>query len=1239
MRLQSYARLIVMLTGLTAGTMMAGSSIRLSTEDVSAPLPDRSSPLPWRVEFYLHDWAEVPTNHSRILSSGALGLDAYFLIGEQVFLLLYNTRESGASDQCQFPVSGLESKAVYVRYQHDPANRTDVCEAWDGSGKLFFSRTITYTSKSDMSATGFTVGGNGGENRFVAFARVKSTLVPPNSKVPVTADNTDTLLHWKFDGNLQDASGNGRNGTISSGSPQYASSPNQLAQAVIRTANAPAWSNWVSIRAGHSNVLDGTNSYSQADASASVTCVWQQISGPSTVFWSSQTSCQPSISGLVFGDYEFQLTVTDSSGQTSTTTQHIGSVAYDSKGIVIHSNPDADTIYGPMIAFGRNPWGYMDERGLALVAGQQTYFDGGAWPTNPSWNTPGAGTVSYIFDGGASVNTTLAGAGIASATSTTFDVSDASKIDLSTLPTWLMIGDYWGSREIIRVCSTTGTTGAQTLTVCYDGRGLSGRAFSSVVAAQSWPAGTNVMQMKITGTGTNFAADATSPLCPAGVPGPAGRVTYSTGTVTLSGGSTTLTGSGTNWTPQNGVAAGSIVRITASHGGGLPFVFWSEIEAVSDPEHLVLKRPAPGDIDATGFAYQVVAPRYAVLGFTAPDGSEQLGYQNLHGCESESAAYGAPTHDIAGMGSPTPQSGKTYSYLDGLGAQGSAGPNFYGSGLALRAFYYRSGLQQALDLANRMDNLWVKHPEIGGGWLGGLILNRGGPVVGAIANLVLNPNATITWADVRRFVSGNASVATSNCDAWDSRESGYVQGWTALAALFDPDNTGRTAARTTLTSFATRNNNCRSRNVTGGAPAEANSWSNGFLFNTGSPALTLTNGSAMVTGTGLPSSLCAGIASGTVNVTQGSAEFTGTGLVNGNQIVITGTRNGELFVGFYRFAQTGGTSGTFSVLWQGDTGTATYMILNNDYMGVIGTSNSDPQLTKNWACIWNSPTQITLNRSWDGPNTSEGHIYSYVLAGYGQQPFMLGIQTTAMRWASLLDATLGTDFGGNAVAAATWIHDYGYDPVTQGVHYGRVYGACEPPGTPPSGSTFDFANIQCSFGLGAIPTGRVNTAEVSSALRSYYEAVPNEDRKNWGDTAYGSVWGYAPWTTGGAYADSNYVQWELSDNVGMRSYKWPGFFFGMGMAHQWPAVRQGPAEAPEMRELAVSFNAASDPRTARWKMTLTLPSGKEIVKICTSSPCTATIDLRQGSPLVRWYYLDANDRVVGKSDATVVAVE
>ena len=52
------------------------------------------------------------------------------------------------------------------------------------------------------------------------------------------------------------------------------------------------------------------------------------------------------------------------------------------------------------------------------------------------------------------------------------------------------------------------------------------------------------------------------------------------------------------------------------------------------------------------------------------------------------------------------------------------------------------------------------------------------------------------------------------------------------------------------------------------------------------------------------------------------------------------------------------------------------------------------------------------------------------------------------------------------------------------------------------------------------------------------------------------MYGYCPWTQAGFYCDGNYL--SVATNLGnnyLAIFKWSGFFFGMGMAHEWPAVR------------------------------------------------------------------------------------
>ena len=1148
------------------GKVFAGESIVLATGQAgNLSIPAQPINGACRVEVSFHDWDSNPPASSHPWDATACGFNMYMSnLGHGQILLTIYSRQGVGGQACGISLgvdsSGkalLPTKFATVRFQRVPngLGGTEECEATDINGRTFWSESHVYTGTTGSVTPGVTIGGSG-QNIATAYFRLFTTTVPMGSRPPVTADKGD-LLEWKFDGGLNDFSGHEYTGSVFAGTPFYVPTPGQdLVVAIIKTSNAPTWSPWISMRAGYPNQLDCSDSYSQADASAAVSCQWALANGPSTPNWSSQSTAQPTLTNLVFGTYQFSLQVTDATGKHANNTLDVGAVAYDDDGVVIQADPRVTEIFGPMIAFGQNPWGYADERAKRAVELQSSYYLQ-LGLDHPTWETNGEGTVSYPFAGVGAlgpVGTTLSGS--ISETTTSIPIGDASRIPgLANLPTWIWIGNIYSQLELVRVCSTTGTSGAATLGVCYDGRGLTAAASGTLVGARSWNAGTVVGEYRIQGSGTKFVTDTNTAICPAGAPGPPGPVVYSTGTVTLSGGSTTIAGNGTNWTTANNVIGTYFIRVEATHTGGTPFVYWATITNVKDPAQVTVNRAVPGDVDAGPFPYKVVGYRYISLHFTAPDGSDENLLQSTAGCESETAAFANAAHDIPVL-DPNVYTGMHYSYKDSLGIQSAFGPNFYGSGLAARAFYLRSGWDFAKQTADIMDEQWVRDPEIGAGWAGGLTLLQGGGVVGAIADLVTNPSTALSWSDVRQFAV-NASIGTSGCNDYDTRDSGYLGTYVALAANYDPDPVMRAQWKTQLAAIYARESRCKRTD---------NSWSNGFYFNTSaSPLLRVTNGSALLTGTGIPAGLCYGIASGMVTVANGSATITGTGLVDGNKIVITGTRQGSTYVGILRFTQSGGTSGILAALWPGDSGTFPYVIENNDNLSTIGTSPDDAQLSKNWACTWNSPSAVTLNRPWDGPSEENAVLFSYVLAGFGQQPFMLGIKTTEMELGSHIDDfRLAERFSGLASQAATWIHDAGYDPITQGINYGRVFEACEPATIATPGTTFDTRTPGCSFGLNpaSIRASRVLTAETSQALRVYYESDPTSARRDWGDRAYGSIWGYCPYTKPGYYCDDNYVRDENSD-AALGSYKWAGFFFGMGMAHQWPAVRvDGPNLPP-----------------------------------------------------------------------------
>jgi hypothetical protein len=686
----------------------------------------------------------------------------------------------------------------------------------------------------------------------------------------------------------------------------------------------------------------------------------------------------------------------------------------------------------------------------------------------------------------------------------------------------------------------------------------------------------------------------------------------------------------TAWNAADGAVPGNLLRVSATHGGA-PFIFSAYIASVADPAHLTLARPYPADADAGTFSYSIIRADYRIvtLHYKRPsDGRDGQTYFQTSGCESDSGVYLYIGHDIPSLDGSL-QSALKYSYMEGFGYASAFGANFYGEDLAHRALYYRSGWMPALQAARVFGDNYVNSPQVDGGEIGGIPLLIGGGVVGGFAAAILDTSdpKRPSWSDLRGLAR-NGSIGDSGCNDYDTRDSGYLGAWLTLAADYDPDPAERSNWQARLAQLFSRDRKCKGSD---------NSWSNGFLWNNASAPLKMTNGSPVATGNGIPPGMCFGIARGTIVVTKGSAAGLGSGFVPGKKIAITGTMNGSPYTGFFEFSVNHDGSIAMAALWPGDSGQATWVIENNEYLTTIGVGNNDPQLSKNWACTWNSSSQITLNRPWDGPPETGAHAYSYVLAGFGQQPYMLGIKITQMKFASQIPGvSFAEKYTELAAAAAKWVHDVGYDPVTKGMHYGRVMQACEPETFSPPNSAFGARTPGCNYGSepSAARAARVLSAEASQALRVYYEANPTPEARAWGDEVYGSIWGNPVYTTGGVYSDSNYVRDENS-NAALGAYKWTGFFFGMGMAHQWPAVRLGGVAPPKYRkaQLGVKQGVA-----AKTRISVTEPSGKVSVYACgPASTCEVTVDDRQGSHWYRVQYLSEDGKVLSQSDPALIA--
>ena len=274
-------------------------------------------------------------------------------------------------------------------------------------------------------------------------------------------------------------------------------------------------------------------------------------------------------------------------------------------------------------------------------------------------------------------------------------------------------------------------------------------------------------------------------------------------------------------------------------------------------------------------------------------------------------------------------------------------------------------------------------------------------------------------------------------------------------------------------------------------------------------------------------------------------------------------------------------------------------------------------------------------------------MYSANVSGTGQQPFMLGgAKSLALQWAALnANPTIAAAFNTELQQAAGWMFSTGFDPGTLGPFYGRVFGACEPAIVPSTSFLANLAQSGCAYGLnpGSIIASRELTAESSTALRAYYASQANSSAaKDWADHQYGALWSKTGYDTGGVYSDSA----SAGNNTGLSNltdaylgvYKWPGFFFGMGMAHQWPAARLGGVAPAAPQTVSVTCNISSVTNATQCRVTLTKPDGSTVTNTCASSPCAVTADAREGDHLLKVEYLNAANAVLASGEAEPLRV-
>jgi hypothetical protein len=358
--------------------------------------------IDYRVDARLHNWT-LPGSGMTVFELQWIGVKVAIYSSGQLYCA--STRDGGTL--LEVGTNFLSGKTdVIIRIQRVAADNRLYCEArtTDLTEYASASQTITgSTGYSNVNYTRAVIGGymatstipdGQGVVRF-DYMRVSSTTLPLGSRMSWQDTALGTIASWEFEGDatarLTDSTGGKTLTAVSS--PTYAASLTGTPTASPRGDNTTIFSQ-APLKAGQINTL-GNWSICRNNSPCS-SYFWTQTGGPSTLSWSSRTSATPAVTGVVATtgtDYTIRLVTTDTSGAKSTVDLALGAVALDSNNIVILPSAIERNILGSIVAFGSNPWTFVDfnqqqfsdvyiDR-LATLSTYQNY-----------WDTAQAGTVS-----------------------------------------------------------------------------------------------------------------------------------------------------------------------------------------------------------------------------------------------------------------------------------------------------------------------------------------------------------------------------------------------------------------------------------------------------------------------------------------------------------------------------------------------------------------------------------------------------------------------------------------------------------------------------------------------------------------------------------------------------------------------------------------------------------------------------------------------------------------------------
>ena len=1197
------------LTFLLSIALWAGQSLDVTTQTGTWTQGARSDTLPYTAELMVHNVnATGPGNYSFTVQTGGIGFQVQWNGGDG-WWVGPATRTIGTP--CTISGANFASGPIVIRYQYDPSQGAlgkETCEWWYYNTGVrtistqFYTFTLTNTSPAVVQGA---VNGN----FQLAFLRVYSTLKGENARMPLPADTNGDLLNFKFEGNLTNDSGS----NMTMAGAAYTASPAVLVRSTIKVGTPPAALSWISCNSGASCSVDGSDSYQTGDAStAPDSYLWQQLSGPSAIQWSSRNTATTNISGLTFGSYTISLTATSGS-LIQTTTMSFGAVPMDSKGVVVPPTDDAGSIFGPMIAFGKNPVAYATERHFTAVENTYTrYITNGAYDTNPlrSWKT---GTIAYDFPTKASVALTNS----PGTSGTSLQFANLTAFDTSEFPFMVYTGDSYNSGEIIAICSTSSGT---TLVACVGGRNSYG------FGAANLTAGNFIKQARIKGTGTSFLTQ----LCSAGL-GMAGRIIYQSSNVTATNGSTALVNN-VNW-PTETYCENCFITVV---GAGLDAVTgrWFGRSAGLATTTMTLDRAYPGTTGTvtvyviSGYIDGVPAMEGDSVDFPKGTGPTPIESEMVHsnygfcGTNTMASFWGGA---LAKWGTFS-VTGARYTTQNITAVNNVYALNYYDEILGLYSQYYSSGNPKALSAARALGDIWITADDYGSCCGQAMLL-------GAMVNATIDSRyTTAQWKKIRRFLTGLTWDSTYCQSPKDQRTLlGYQMMWMAAASILDPDGTNRGTWAGKLQGMYDAWSACAGVDY---------SYKQMVYYGGELTGGTATNGSPTVT---FPATFdttwCGYIGEGVAQVSGNKRTVTkvsGTDWdgPSNRAVVFIGVKSGKPW--YANYTGTGSTI-TLAEDYPFTTGqNVSYWIYNTApnpfgagyfpfYIRDTTISNQTLQPTSSYFCRGVSSSQLTLDRNFEGATiTGNAGVAPYITAGISSQPVMVGLIATAQVYAEA-----GARKAGNTTLAnnlrtllkntVDWLTAQngtgGWSTAYKGVYYQRG-GICDPVPVPLTGGPCgDVAE-----------NSRINQTETFLGLSLRYmwnQTAPNQTA---GDTIYmatynrpgdPAVWGITP--------DAVYPL-SIFDFLTPRPFT--GNIIGMGFGSSWPAARLGGVNSEALATFSITIEKPA--WVNNMLITVTRPNGVAVSGTCSTTTCTvpSSVDLRQGAHNVTIDYRDVGNNVL-----------